>query len=316
MDRIGRFSIAGRAAGEPGPDLSVLPRLHAAMQSGTRLGTPWSGTVVWCEGSDVKLRYGRLGANIAGLAVHEGYWVDVDALRSGHADWLELQRSRLGTEEQVREARGVLAQGGIARSFAPLLGALGEERAIPPLGAARRLKLAVLLERLEASGASVANPELPLVAFDEVLAVTEVHEQGHLCDRARLLPVFSNLGAVWKLLSRSGFTPRGVSERLEYRAQLVALCEVDDPRLALAECLEAAESGGSGVTTHGGAYVELLGDLLERLRERVDADPDFAPALDRGAYLIHQLHQFEAEELRATARELARSEGLVGALDG
>ena len=53
----------------------------------------------------------------------------------------------------------------------------------------------------------------------------------------------------------------GVSRRLEYRAQLAALCICEDPRLPLSDVVSGAESGGD-VTAHAAAYRNLLEDFL------------------------------------------------------
>jgi hypothetical protein len=95
---------------------------------------------------------------------------------------------------------------------------------------------------------------------------------------------------------------------LEERAQLVALCACDDPRLAWIDLLDAAENAGGGaVTPHAAAYRLLLGDLLERLDSEVRRGTWVGVDLDPTMRWIDQLHRIPAEELRGLAiREAAQ----------
>jgi hypothetical protein len=148
------------------------------------------------------------------------------------------------------------------------------------------------------------------MSLDELLESTSVHEEGHLCDRTRFLPLSQHLWRAAKLLASSGFDPQVVSRRLEYRAQLVALCDVEDPRVPLVALLRAAETGGSSVTPHAEAYRELLADLLEELDEALEREPGAWADIDPGHVLAHQMHWLTPDDVRRLARNLARREGL------
>jgi hypothetical protein len=304
MDRVSRFALVGEVLGGGGPDAAVLARLAAEERRGELLGVPWSGTVVWCEGSDVLGRASRGGARIAGAALHEGYWVDVDAVRDERAGWDELRRSFAdGPRERVER---VLASRGFAlTSSMPDRQRRERRRAGALLDEAQRVRLAVLHERRDAEG------RLGRVGLDELVRVTAAHEQGHLTDRTRLLPVGRNLGAVLGLVLSAGFSPRRILERLEYRAQLVALCAADDPRVALAQVLDAAEHGSGGGTAHSSAYVELLDDLIETLDRDLAREPGAFPEIDPRRTLVHQLHHLGAEQVRGLSLALAERAGLV-----
>lgn len=302
LDRIGRFGIFGEALGGGGPDGTLLRRVLVEERAGEHLGVPWSGTVAWCDGTDVPSRPGRQGARISGAALHEGYWIDLAAVRDEALLWGRLEEEFLGPEadpgrvDRLLATRGLVVEGPdpVAARTAPG----------PLLGEGDRVRLAILRER-RAAGAS-----RPLVPFEELVEVTAVHEEGHLCDRTRFLPLGRNLLEGFGLLSQGGFSPRGVARTLEYRAQLVALCGVPDPRVPLSDILTAVESGTT-TTPHAAGYGSLLRDLLETWNEEIRRDPGRWSDVDGGRLLVHQLHTLGAEDVRHLARELARARGMV-----
>jgi hypothetical protein len=167
------------------------------------------------------------------------------------------------------------------------------------------VRLALLRDRLR------AGAEPPGITLDEITQALMAHEEGHLCDRARFLPLGRHLWRALRFLVSSGASAGGVMTRLEYRAELVALCVVADPRIPLAEILDAAETPASGLTSHGAAYERLLADFLRALDAALVGAPEQWPELDPDAYLVHQLHRLGAEDVREIARELARREGIL-----
>ena len=173
------------------------------------------------------------------------------------------------------------------------------------LGEADRMRLAVLAEREGLPGRASS------VRLDELVELTAIHEEGHLCDRGRMLPLASHWLRAMGLVARAGFTPQGIAERLEYRAQLVALCEAPDPRMAWVDVLSAGESETQGLTPHAGAYRRLLVDLIEVLDRQSERRPADFPGLDRGFVLAHQLHALAPDSLRRVAIALAKREGLT-----
>ena len=293
---LGRFGIFGEAVGGGGPDGTVLRRVLVEQRSGAHLGVPFRGTVVWCEGVDVPSRFARRGSPIAGAAVHEGYWIDVEGVRASLETWEELERDFLaGDDGRLERALGCSGPRVPAGA-----GARERARWMAPLGEGRRIALAVLAER------SSSAPDEGHVTLDELLDVTALHEEGHLTDRSRFLPLLQHPLRALGLLFSAGFTPARVALRLEYRAQLVALCEAADPRIALAECLDVAEADDAG-TPHAGGYRELVEDLLLEL----DGDLASYPALDPERYLVYQLHRLSAEDVRRAALALARTNSMV-----
>jgi hypothetical protein len=127
----------------------------------------------------------------------------------------------------------------------------------------------------------------------------------------RFLPLARHLPRALGFFLDCGASPTRVMERLEYRAQLVALCDAPDTRIPLAQVLDGAEGGAAlGLTPHAAAYLQLLRDLLATLDRELSADAHSFPGLDAGRTLALQLHRLEPEELRRLARGLAHRQGL------
>jgi tetratricopeptide (TPR) repeat protein len=296
---LGRFGLFGETLGGGGPDGTVLRLLATETRSGEHLGVAYSGTVAWCEGVDVPSRPVRQGARITGAALHEGYWIDVGGVRDELARWRDLEQRFLARGERPAALDASTPELRVAPGSAE--GILSAERRRPyaPLGQGDRVRLAVLVDR-------AGRPAGERVTLEELLEVTARHEEGHLTDRTRFLPIAEKPLRALRLLASAGFSPRRLMRRLEYRAQLVALCVLEDPRLALAECLDGLE-GGANVTPHASAYAELVDDFLEAL----DGSLEEFPALDGERYLVHQLHRLAPEEVRRVALRLAEDAGLV-----
>jgi hypothetical protein len=310
MDRIGRFALIGELSGSGGPDGTVLAKLMTEPRQGAHLGMPWSGSVAWCEGADVRSRTERSGARISAAALHEGYWLDVDSVRGERAIFTALAAEFSGPDaaEQVAQA---LAVTGLPLETSGDGEARRRERtrAGAALGEASRVRLSILRDRAGAQSGEGAG--LGQVSLDELVETTATHEQGHLVDRARFLPLSKHWREALMFLFECGLSPTRVEQRLEYRAELVALCDSPDSRVTLAQVLDAAESDGRGPTAHAAGYEELLEDLLEVLDQEIAKNPDRFPGIDLDRTLVHQLHRLPAEEVRALARRLAEKRKLV-----
>ena len=290
--RLGRMAVVGSQAGR----LDVTQRSVIATEyvAGTHLGAPYSGTAFWCQGVDVASRAERAGAGIAGAAVHDGYWVDIEGIRRESQHWLDLEEGYAW----------LLAEGAAEPMLFPAPPACSvaeRDRRVPLLGEGRRLSLQLIREG-----------RLP--TFEDLLQLVAIHEEGHLCDRARFLPLADHWPAALGFLASVQFSPDRLMRRLEYRAELVSLCELPDPRPVLVEILnmvEDAEAGPEkGLTPHGAAYVDLLNDLVDLADERLEAGAT-PLGLAPERYLRWQWHRIDPEELRSLALELARREGLV-----
>lgn len=313
LARLGRFALLGELAGGGGPDATLLPRLFVEQRSGEHLGVAWSGTVAWCEAAEIKSRAARAGARISAAAVHEGYWLDIDAVRDESEHWRALARGFDGPGARAK-VREVLDERGLALAN----GASDPERRSRErrssqalLGEAQRVRLAVLAERGGPDGKAGESGRLGEVSLDELVAVTATHEEGHLCDRTRFLPLTKRFAAAFAFALECGFSPQRVQEMLEYRAQLTALCDAADPRIPLAQVLDAAESVAGSITPHAAGYARLLDDLLGVLDDAIERDASAYPALDRGRTLVHQLHWLGAEEVRQLSRALAHKKRMT-----
>ncbi len=297
LREMGRFGLFGALSGDA-PDGSILPVLLVEERAGRHLGVPWHGTIAWCEGADLKSRAGRRDARIAGAALHEGYWIDVDEVRHEAATWRALSLRFVGSRERVRRAldvRGLETEpGDDGRPARVSTSALLDE--------SERVRLAVLADRAR-DGAV-----LGMLGLDELVRVSAAHEEGHLCDRTRFLPLAKRWPRVLALALNQGFSPRAIQEELEYRAQLTALAVVPDPRVALAQVLDGVE-GGFDATPHAAGYARLLVDFLDALDVRVQAGD--LPHLEADRTLAHQLHRLGAEDVRTIALQLARKKRMV-----
>ena len=278
--------------------------LHAGEVAGEHLGVPYSGSLLLCEGTDADGSLARRGGGVSGAALHEGYWIDIEAERRRLAR-IEDLHARFERLDAVELERRLAWRGPVADPAAPGEPALRLARASlrPALDGGDRLRLALWNERRAAGR--------PPLSLDELLEVVFVHEEGHLTDRTRLLPLGDNLGGVLGFALDARLSPTRVEEELEYRAELVALAAVSEPRMALAEIMDAARVDERRRGVHGRAYTRLLGDFLTELDASLVADPDRFPELDGERYLQHQLHRLQGETVRELAEQLAAKRGMV-----
>jgi hypothetical protein len=220
-------------------------------------------------------------------------------VRNEQASWEDLASRFRASPERVRlalDVRGLDVPAGDE-------GRRDRTSTSAPLDEAERVRLAVLRDRAE------PGETLGTLGLDELLRVCATHEEGHLCDRSRFLPLSKRWPRALALLANCGFSPQRVQEELEYRAQLTAIASAHDPRVPLAQVLDGVQ-GGFGATPHAAGYARLLADLLDVLDRSVQAGA--LPRLDRDRTLVHQLHRLAPDEVRAIARELARRKRMIG----
>lgn len=312
FDAIGRFGIFGEVLGGGGPDGTLLARVLLEERRGEHLGVPWRGMVAWCETTDLRNRTARAGAEISGAALHEGYWIDFDALRHERDDWSSLEREFQGADDSSRAVRALSTRGLPLESPDELEDLRRAERRSVDilLGESERVRLAVLADRAGAAAHEAGAKKNGLVSLDDLVVVTATHEEGHLCDRTRFFPLQKHIGRALAFLLSNHFSPSHVAEQLEYRAELVALCDSPDPRLPLSDVLRAAERTDDGLTPHSGAYRRLLADCLATLDRDVQNDPSAWPEIDPDRVLVQELHRLAPERIRSIARRVAKREGL------
>ncbi len=316
LAQLGRFGVFGSVLGMGAPDGAVLRRLYAERVAGEHLGVGFRGNRVWCQGADLGSAAARRGAGIAGAAVHEGYWIDVAAVRPELKVWNRLEAEFFSGAGQLArralDAEGPrlpgerLAQGDPDPRLERRHDSEERQRPYAPLGEADRIRLAVLLD-LRSQGAEAGQGGWSM-SLERLLEVTARHEEGHLTDQTRFLPLSEHLYGVLSLLAQVGFSGARLSEELEYRAQLICIAVAEDPRMPLAECVAAIDMG-VGLTPHAAAYRRLIADLLSTLEHT----PALTEKLDPKRYWVHQLHRLKPEEVRQLAEILAQEKGLVGA---
>ncbi|MFT5150546.1 MAG: hypothetical protein ACI841_000528 [Planctomycetota bacterium] len=313
LDACGRFGIFGSFLGGGVPDGTVLQLLHTEERDGQHLGVPWRGTIAWCEGADLPGRAARQGASIGGAALHEGYYVDVEPLRAQLSIWTRLYRrfSGPGSADRVEQAlaeaalRPELEYSDDARRNRD---SYCETRVL--LGVTDRVRLAVMKDLGAQLEVALGESAIQNITLDDLVELTAVHEEGHLCDRSRFYPIGRNWVAALGLVLKGLLRSEGVMGYLEYRAELIALCEVSEPRIVLAQILSARESGFSSVTPHGAAYVHLLDDFVVELDHACADQPDQFASIDRERLLVQQLHRLGGEQVREIGLRLAKSTGL------
>lgn len=289
LAQLGRFGLFGDVIGRA-PDGVVLRAVGSREVAGEHLGIPFSGSVLYAEGADARGARQRAGEGIAGAALHEGYWIDLDAERRRLDRWLAIEE-RFGTaREELLARRGLELR---TPASEPGLRRLERRSLAPVPDAANLVRLAVLGERDE-----------PLT-LDELMTVVETHEQGHLLDRERYLPVGKNLLGVARFVLPHALDPATFESELEYRAEAVALACASDPRLVLAELLDFAAGDDRTHGPHGKAYRRLLEDLLLEVDRDLARGGDATQGLDGDRTLIHQLHRLRPEELRSLAVRIA-----------
>jgi hypothetical protein len=302
LERHGRVALVGTLLGGGAPDGTLLRLLSSQQRIGEHLGTPWRGSVFFCEGADLASRAGRSGARIAGAALHEGYWVDIAVVRRDRDAYAALRARFKGPRAKAR--LGAALQGSALALQTPGAADLARRRerlAIHPLlGEQTRLRLAIMRDR---AGPSELLGE---VTLSELVDIVALHEEGHLCDRTRFLPLAEHLPEVLSFALSAGLVPRAIHAELELRAQLTALCVAPDPRLPLVELLHGRNSRGSSGLPHGAAYEELLRRLLDELDLQFTRAPKLFARLDECRRLVHQLHRLSPEQVRNLALGLAR----------
>lgn len=289
LAQLGRFGLFGDVLGRA-PDGVVLRAVSSREVAGEHLGVAYSGSVLYAEGADARGSRQRAGEGIAGAALHEGYWIDLDAERRRLARWHSI-------EERFADQRAeLLAKTGLelsTRVGEASLRRVERRRLWPVPEGGNLVRLAVLGER-----------DRPLT-LDELMTVVETHEQGHLLDRERFLPVGENLLGVVGLALPHVLDPATFESELEYRAEAVALARAEDPRMVLAELLDFASGDDRNQGPHGKAYRRLLKDLLLEIDRDLARGGDATDALDPDRTLVHQLHRLGPAALRQLAERVA-----------
>ncbi len=130
------------------------------------------------------------------------------------------------------------------------------------------------------------------------------HEEAHLVDADRHLPVLKHPFRNFELALRGGFDASQILALLERNAQLAAIAEGPAPRVALATCCAAL----GRADPHGVGYAAIV----EAFVEEIDARPERYPEIDTSRVIVQQLHRLSDAQIRALARETLEAWGLLG----
>ncbi len=280
----GRFAVFGRRTfGRP--DGIVLRTLSRKPIEGEILGRPFRGEVVLGDSREISPSRGGAGGDIAGAAVFDGYFVDLDAVRGRAGEIARLIERHAPRREAV---------------FSDPLPPCAHEADLLSIDEPLALEEKLLLRASERRQGGW---------IERVLETVETHERAHLADAASLLPVGSHLLAVVGLLFRGGVSPSGVEAILEARAELSTLAASGETEIVLAGMVGAVESPGSR-DPHAVGYRGVLEDLVRRIRARRRSDREDWPGFRDDRNVYQQLDLVPAVVLREEARVLALEEGV------
>ena len=273
----GRLLVAGNRGGKP-PELFLAPVLATR-----RLG-PGGTRLSFTEGVEIPGYLEHRGARFSGAALVRFVYLDVAAIEDDVGRLLRFANA-IGPAAARIAVDPVLPAGD------------GDERCSldEPAEVAVKLELKALAA-FRARHPDGSRAALLAEAIDAVLS----HEIGHLEDAQRFLPIGSHLiGITWQL-AKLGFSAQRAEEWLEMRAECRALARADNPWLVLASCAGQLGGGEPALTPHAGGYR----DLLARLIEAIDDDPEAFPSLARDHVLVQQLDRLTEAELREAARRV------------
>jgi hypothetical protein len=283
FERWNRFALLGRRAGGRVEGI-VLRTLSRRPVSTSILGRPIEGEAVVGERREISPSFAAGGTDIAGAAVFDGYFLDLDVVRGRAAEIEEILSRHAPNRDRI------LAD--------PLPPATTEEEV---LSVAEPLALEEKLLLLAAEGE-------PPRWVDRVLATVELHERAHLADAREFLPLLARLPRVLPVLVRTVVRGTGFEAALEERAELAALAASEDPRVALAGVLATVRTGAGG-EPHRSAYRSLLGRLVRRLWRTGEEYAAVRPDQN----LLQQLFRLEEAQLSRLFQDVAREEGLLAA---
>ncbi len=261
--------LGQRSGGPPEAMLAELVRREPRARARVR-GTEVEREVAWIGTRHVSgYQEWAGGGDLAGLALQGMVLVDLRAIARWEGE-IARRRARLAPRRDE-----ILAE--------PALDDPSTKAIDDPAGVEDRLYL-----------------EGPLDLGGEVLK----HEEAHLVDANRHLPVLSHPLRNFELALRGGFDASEILALLERNAQLAAIAEGPGPRAALATCCAALGRGDP----HGVGY----GAIVEALVEEIAAHPDRYPAIDASRVIVQQLHRLSDGEIRALARGIQQAWGLEG----
>jgi len=269
----GRYLVLGQRADQPCE--AILLSLGVLLEAAPLLTRGQHHTHDFALGYDRAIRsfLDAQGGGLAGACLPDGLWLDADAALDAEHDVRALLRRDPALLEGARR-QPVPPADGPEGPFG-----LGDTGGVLP-----RL-LARYVERTP--GGRWGS-----------LGTLHAHENGHVIDIRRHLPMWRGLPSTLALLLREGLSSTRMEAVLERRAQLASVIDAPDPDLALAEMVELLPAEEHEPEAHAAGYR----DGLARLVRHVWARPDLYPEIDRSRRVLPQLDRLSNDQLRGAAR--------------
>ena len=285
FERFNHYLLVGQREGGP-PEAVVCSRLHANDSSDRpRLGKRVAHRYVL--GYDLKVRSFResLDQNLGGVTIGQEFFLNMDFIHRWRHNVLSTFRefSRPGMEEDL--------------FFDEAAPAATREEALDlssPLAARERIYFLYSRAAGEAAG-----------DIRTFLDMVRTHEEGHVLDADRYLPVMAHLWGIFTLALSQNLSPMLVEAYLEGNAESTALAEGPAPRLSLAQLIGFLPSRSSAPPHSVGYY-----DVVKRIVTEVYDHPERYPGIDRGRNILQQLWRLSPGELRDLGRMVTRERNL------
>ncbi len=286
FDRFNHYLMVGQRAGGPSEAI-VCERLAFER----RANRPRFGRTVahrYVLGHHVKVRSFResLDQNLGGVTVGLEFFVNMDFVQR----W---RRAVLGTWRRFSDPDD---KADLFHDEA--LRAADREAAIAldtPLDVKRRL----FFRFCESAGPEAHDVE-------RYVEMVRTHEEGHILDAARYLPVTWNLWRGLGLFFENGLSAGAVEGHLEGNAELTALAEGPSPLLSLSQIVGFLPARDAA-PPHSLGYF----DVARRICAEIYDNPKRYPAIDRSRVILQQLDRLTPDELRALGRQLATERNMA-----
>ena len=268
FDRYNRHLIFGRLTGSSIGCILGLKLREARLDSRERMPLLGLCREIVLEEKTISITAGFGIIDPAGVALWNHYFLDLRALRNWVADVWQISDS-------------VRTTGAAAVLDTPFV------RTVPALDASRPCQVNWRLIAREV----VENDWDWDRLWQEVYDLIRLHEQAHLVDAHRYLPIGNHFGPALWLFAASGFSASSLQADLEGRAEIAALALGANPRLTLAHITAFTTSlHRPGESMHQVGF----GRVLRRLIELWQADG--APgAIDPEHNLLAQLDRLDPE---------------------
>jgi Tfp pilus assembly protein PilF len=286
FDHFNHYFLVGQRSGGP-PEALICARLY----EDDEVMRPRFGRRVphrYVLGHHVKVRSFResLDQNLGGVTIGHEFFLNMDFIHRWRRSVLETHQKFSGPELKADLFHD------------EAMPAASREEALDidsPLATKYRLYYLYC----EEAGDHAADP----VVF---LEMVRTHEEGHVLDADRYLPVMSNLWRVLSLAVSNGFSPLAVEAYLEGNAESTALAEGPAPRLSIAQLIGFLPTSRSAVPHSLGYH-----DVVKRIVEEIYDHPKRFPEIDRKRNILQQLPRVPREKLRALGRKMARERNLA-----